>query len=182
MPEEPTPKKPACPYYRADGNGECQMTRGGLYIPLTAHIEIFCKTANYISCPQYVRSLALIQESFCPNTHTTDSRRRFPRKHNRFPLVISACNEKGQPVQVIDRDAITLDFSLGGVKISSNAEIPTNKILHFSFREDFHHPPVTGVGEVRWSRRADGPLPFQAGLSFLDNILPPSIGQRLGLK
>jgi hypothetical protein len=181
MPEEHTTRKLGCPYYQPDGNGDCQMTRGGLYIPLAAHIEIFCKTINYSSCPQYIRGLTLLKESYCLQAETTDSRRQFPRIRNRLPIVISSCDEKGQPVKVIDRDAITLDLSLGGVKISSNSEIPSNKILHFSFQEDLKRNPVTGVGEVRWSRRAEGPLPFQAGLSFLDKTLPPAIGLRLGL-
>ena len=182
MSEEHTSKNLACPYFQRDNGGDCQMTRGGLYIPLPAHIEIFCKTIKYTSCPQYIRGKVLIQENIRQNAETTDSRRRFPRIRNRFPLTISTCDEKGRAVQVIDRDAMTLDLSLGGVKISSNSEIPSNKILHFSFREDLHHNPVTGVGEVRWCHHAEGPHLFQAGLSFLDNTFPPAVGERLGLQ
>ena len=182
MPEAHISKHLICPYYRAGKSGDCQMTRGGLYIPLPAHIEIFCLTIKYTFCPQYIRGKALIQKNILQNAETIDSRRRFPRISNRFPMIISTCDEKGRPVQVIDRDAMTLDLSLGGVKISSNSEIPANKILHFSFREDFHHNPVTGVGEVRWCRHAETPHLFQAGLSFLDNTLPPAVGARLGLQ
>jgi len=170
-----------CPYFQRGNNGECQMLRGGLYIPLSAHIEIFCTTIKYTSCPQFMRGKALIQESIRRSVEISDSRRRFPRIRNRFPTTISTCDEKGRPVQVIDREAITLDLSLGGIKISSYSEIPTNKILHFSFREDFNQVPITGIGEVRWCRHAEGPRPFQAGLSFLDNT-PPEVSERLGLQ
>lgn len=182
MPEEHCAKTKsiACPYFQRESGEDCQMTRGGLYIPLPAHIEIFCLTAQYISCPQFVRGRALMQKNMHRESAATDSRRRFPRIRKRFPLTISTCDEKGRPVQAIDKNALTLDLSLGGVKISSNSEIPANKILHFSFQDD-HHPPVTGIGEVRWSQRKEGPLPFQAGLSFLDTPLPPDVGERLGL-
>ncbi|MEJ2690835.1 MAG: PilZ domain-containing protein [Deltaproteobacteria bacterium] len=182
MPEEHITLKIGCPYFKPDGNGDCQMTRGGLYIPLAGHIEIFCKTTNYSSCPQYIRGLTLIRQSFCRPGEKAESRRQFQRVRNRIPLVISTCDEKGKPVKVIDRDAVTIDISLGGVRVSSNSEIPANKILHCSFQEGPEQMPVTGVGEVRWSSRTEGPLPFQAGLSFLDKTLPLAIGQRLGLQ
>ena len=183
MPDSQNPKQhTCCPYFKAEKNGDCQMTRGGLYIPLPAHIEIFCLTVKYPFCPQYVRGKALIQKNIIQKAKNIDSRRRFPRISNRFPTIISTCDKKGRPIQPIDRDAMTLDLSLGGLKISSNSEMSTNQILHFSFQEDFHHNPVIGVGEVRWCRRSDDPHLFQAGLSFLENTLPPVVGARLGLQ
>lgn len=182
MSETHASKHPICPYFQLGNIGDCQMTRGGLYIPLPAHIEIFCTTAKYFSCPQYTRGKALIQENLRQNIETPDSRRRFARLRNRLPIILATCDEKGRPVEIIDHDAMTLDLGLGGIRISSNSEIPPHKILHFSFREDFYHTPIKGVGEVRWSMQAEGPLPYQAGLAFLDNTLPSEVGERLGLQ
>jgi len=175
-------RTPFCPYYLQGRDCDCQMTRGGLFIPLPEHVEIFCKTIRYSSCPQYMRGKALIQENIRKNLETADSRRRFPRLRNRFPVILSTCNEKGSPVEIIDSDAMTLDLSLGGMRISSNSPISPDKILHFSFREDFYHTPIKGVGEIRWSRPAEGPLPFEAGIAFLDNGLPSDVGERPGLQ
>ena len=181
MSEAHSTKNLFCPYYLLGDLGDCQMTRGGLYIPLPEHIEIFCKTIRYSSCPQYIRGKSLLQGNIRKKVETSDSRRRFPRIGNRFPVTISTCDEKGQPVEVLDQEAVTLDLSLGGIRISSNSEIPPNKILHFAFREDLCHTTVKGVGEVRWSRKTEGPLPYQAGLAFLDNSLPTPVIEHLGL-
>lgn len=173
-----------CPYFQLSPHGDCHLTKGGLYIPLPQHIEIFCKTEQFTFCPQYLRGhLYLHRENkSLIGCEEGESRRKFQRLKRRIPLFIATSDEKGNPIEQIDDNACTLDVSLAGMKISSKKEIPPHRVLYFRFGQEISLHYNGGIGEVRWATDTpDRDCCYQAGISFLDKTLPAAIGEHLGM-
>jgi hypothetical protein len=158
------------------------MTKGGLYIPMPEHIELFCSTVHYIKCHQYMRGCELLQEAAKKYGFIVDGgRRRFRRISERISLVVTLCDVNRRPIELLDDRAITLDLSLGGLRIESHREIPPETLVAFEFGPDFSSPDLAGVGEVKWCEsRLDSGL-FEAGIAFSDFSLTQAIGNHLGL-
>ncbi len=176
-----TPMKPHCPYFQPMYEGSCTMTKGGLYIPLPEHVEEFCKKPRFDKCQQYLRGQQLLRQPVQEAAAAQDSRRHFPRRRNHLPLVLSNCDAHGKPVDVIDRNAITIDMSLGGLGIQSSRELPEAKVLHFQLLSPQGKQGFSGMGEVRWGFRDQQSGRYRAGLSFVGNTISQELRQHFDL-
>lgn len=158
------------------------MTKGGLYIPMPEHIEMFCGTTHYIKCHQYMRGCELLHETAKKYGFIIDGgRRRFRRIADRIPLILSACDMNKQPTELLDGSAVTLDLSLGGLRIESHTEIAIDTLIAFEFGADFSTPELSGIGEVKWCESRHNSGLYEAGIAFSDFSLTQAIGNHLGL-
>lgn len=171
-----------CPYWSKNNSHECRMTKGGLYIPMPEHVEMFCSTASYSRCHQYIRGCELLQETAKKYGFIVDGgRRRFRRVAERLHLAVSECDVDKKPVSILDDRAMTVDLSLGGLRLESHQAITQDTCLAFDFGPDFSTPHLTGMGEVKWcEKKRDSDL-FEVGVSFTDFTLTQAIGTHLGL-
>lgn len=181
---EPIKNRPGsqCPYWSKNKSKECGMIKGGLYIPMPEHVEMFCDSVKFGSCHQYIRGCELLQESAKKYGFITDGgRRRFRRVADRVPLRVALCNKDGDDRKMLDDQAVTLDMSLGGLRFESNARIDKDTIVVFEFGDNFSVPELTGIGEVKWCTPCEYKDRFEAGIAFTDFSLTQAVGAHLGL-
>lgn len=158
------------------------MTKGGLYIPMPEHIDMFCSSPKYTLCHQYIRGCELLQDTAKKFGYIVDGgRRRFRRVDDRTPLRVSLCDKDRRPLELLDENAITIDLSLGGMRLQSSRELPRDTLICFEFDSGFTVPDLAGVGEVKWCEPKNGSSLFQAGLAFSDFRMTQAIGSHLGL-
>lgn len=171
-----------CPYWGKNNSHECKMTKGGLYIPMPEHINMFCLTSRYTFCHQYIRGCELLREAAKKYGFIVDGgRRRYRRVAERIPVSVSLCDKDRGLIELIDEDAVTIDLSLGGLRLLSRRELPRDSLVSFGFGPDFTIPDLAGIGEVKWCElKSDSPL-FEAGLAFSDFRVTQAIGSHLGL-
>lgn len=181
--DEMQPENKQCPYWAKDNSHECRMTKGGLYIPMPEHVEMFCSTAKYVVCPQHVRGCELLQEAARKYGYVTDGgRRRFRRVDDHRPVKVSLCDQERRPLELLDENAVTIDLSLGGMRVQSHKELPRDAFICFEFDAGFTVPALAGVGEVKWCEASRNGAPhFEAGVAFTDSRLTQAIGAHLGL-
>ncbi len=180
----PIKKRPGgqCPYWSKNKSKECGMIKGGLYIPMPEHVEMFCSSARFGVCHQYIRGCELLQESAKKYGLITDgARRRFRRVADRIPMRLALCDKNGDSLQMLDEQAVTLDLSLGGLRLESNSRIDKDVVVAFEFADTFSVPELTGIGEVKWCAANKATDKFEAGIAFRDFSLTHAIGTHLGL-
>ena len=171
-----------CPYWSTSNNHECKMTKGGLYIPMPEHVDMFCSKPHYENCHQYMRGRELINETARKYGFIVDGgRRKYRRVMDRTPLVLSAVDKNHNLLGLLDNNAFTLDLSLGGMRLQSKKEIQKDSLVSFQFSRDFSIPNLSGIGEVKWSEPAANGDHFQAGVAFADFELTQAIGSHLVL-
>jgi len=171
-----------CPYWSKNRSHKCKMTKGGLYIPMPEHIDMYCSKPLYAQCHQYIRGCELLQETAKKYGFVVDGgRRRFRRVVDSIPLAISLCDMSRTPLEMIDDKAITIDLSLGGLRVESHAMIPKDTFISFEFGSDFSTPDLAGTGEVKWCEARRDSDTFEAGIAFSDFSLTQAIGAHLGL-
>jgi hypothetical protein len=176
------PNDKKCPYWSKNNGHDCRMTKGGLYIPMPEHIDLFCSTPHYIKCHQYMRGCELLQETAKKYGFIVDGgRRRFRRVSERISLAVSLCDNDRRAIELLDDQAMTLDLSLGGLRIESHREISPNTLVAFEFGPDFSAPELIGIGEVKWCESKNGSGLFETGIAFSDFSLTQAIGNHLGL-
>lgn len=168
--------------YLADNRHECLMVKGGLYIPMPEHIDLFCQTSNFSQCHQYIKGLEFVRESAKKYGYILDeSRRRFRRVRERLSLSLLLCNEAGELLDILDSNAHTIDLSLGGFRFESNARLQPHETVAFSFGHEFSSPAWTGVGEVRWTEDTGDGIKFLSGLTFTDHKTAQAVGHHIGI-
>ena len=170
-----------CCYLCLDSKQVCAMTRGGVYLPMPEHIEMFCKTSHFTDCHHYVRGNQLSSEAGRKDGCKDHGRRQFRRIPDMFSLVLSTCDETGRPCQLLDAHAHTIDVSPGGVRLQSSRQLTPDNLVAITFGPDFSSPSLTGIGQVRWSVATDSPELYLAGLSFLDAATKQAIGRHMGI-
>ena len=173
-----------CPYTGQGEGQECKMTKGGLYIPMPEHIEMFCQTPKFVECHQYIRGSELLKETAQKYGFILDgSRRRYRRVLDRFMVSLAVCDENGTPKEILDENAHTIDISLGGMRIDSSSDIAGRGLIAFEFGSDFVMPILEGVGEIKWATeiKGNGGKGFHAGVAFLDSRISHAIGTHMGL-
>ncbi len=171
-----------CPYWSRNRSKECGMIKGGLYIPMSEHVEMFCNSAKFGLCHQYIRGCELINESAKKYGYITDGgRRRFRRVADRLPLRVALCDEDGKKRKILDDQAVTLDLSLGGLRFESNTRIDKDTIVAFEFGGNFPIHDSAGVGEIKWCAPSGRQNRFEAGMAFADFSMTQAVGAHLGL-
>ncbi len=158
------------------------MTKGGLYIPLQEHVRIFCSTPQYIKCHQYLRGCELIQQTAKKYDFIVDGgRRQFRRVPEHVPLSVSSCDANRQPLEMLAKEAITVDMSLGGLRLESICRIPADTEVLLDFGPGFSTPELRGVGKVAWCESKANSTLFEVGIAFSDFCLTRAVGYHLGL-
>ena len=171
-----------CPYWSKQNSHECKMTKGGLYIPMPEHVDMFCSKSYFVQCHQYLRGCEILKETARKYGFIVDGgRRKYRRVSERTTLTLSACNNSRNLLELLDDKASTVDLSLGGMCLESSKEIQQNSLVSFQFSSDFSIPNLSGIGEVKWCEPVDNSDYFQAGVAFADFELTQAIGSHLGL-
>ena len=174
-------EKNSCPHL-SENALECRVTKGGLYLPMPEHIDIFCQTNQYVQCHQYIRACELVRETAREYGYIHDeTRRKYRRVKQRISLLLAECSDDGTPLGILDKEAKTLDLSLGGFRFETQVNIPVNQKIAFSFGNDFTAPSWEGVGEVRWADSWHEGRASQAGLMFTDSKTFQAVGKHMGL-
>ena len=171
-----------CPYWSPHNSHECKMTKGGLYIPMPEHVDMFCSKPQYVQCHQYLRGCELLKETARKYGFIVDGgRRKYRRVSDRTTLSLSACDDSRNLLELLDDNAFTVDLSLGGMRLESSKEIQKDSLISFQFSPDFSIPNLSGMGEVKWCEPIENSDHFQAGVAFADFELTQAIGSHLGL-
>lgn len=171
-----------CPYWSSHNSHECKMTKGGLYIPMPEHVDMFCSKPQFVQCHQYIRGCELLKETARKYGFIVDGgRRKYRRVSDQTFLALSSCDSARNHLELLDDKAFTVDLSLGGMRLESHKKIDENSLVSFQFSQDFSIPNLSGVGEVKWCEPIENSEYFQAGVAFSDFELTQAIGSYLGL-
>jgi len=156
------------------------MTKGGLYIPLPEHTEIYCSTTHYIQCHQYIRGKEIFSEAAAAEGNG-DSRRRHRRIKEQVPVSIVACDSLGKLIGDKEEETSTIDLSLGGLRLTSRSERQTNELLLLKLIQDKSESPITGIGEVRWCNAMNKSADYRVGIAFKTKETSWAVGKYLDL-
>ena len=153
-----------CPFWDKFGKRSCRLIESGLFIPTREHIFRFCENRLYVKCYHY-KGKPAVEDQFSRN------RRQFNRIPTSQKLSLSRYSiAKDAYEDMLDSDAMTVDLSLGGIRIETNEPVYVNQIISFTFDENFHPPGFEGKGEVRWiNNDKSQDTPSNAGLAFVDD-------------
>jgi hypothetical protein len=157
------------------------MTKGGLYIPLPEHIEIYCSTTHFIQCHQYIRGKEILREAAAAEGIFDDSRRRHRRIKEQLPISIVACDSMGKLKGEKAEETSTMDLSIGGLCLTSTRERPTNELLLLKLMPDKSDSILTGIGEVRWCNAISESSDYRVGIAFKTKETSWAVGIYLDL-
>ncbi|MCK5227278.1 MAG: PilZ domain-containing protein [Desulfobulbaceae bacterium] len=170
-----------CHYWHEVDQVECTMTKGGLYIPMPEHIKMFCTTPKHTGCHQYIRGMRAMEEMARDELQSLSSRRRFHRVYDRLNVSVASCDDRGNPSDIIDENAYTLDVSPGGMRLECSKELESDNTLLFRFGQDFSEPSLAGIGKVKWVKTQPSSSNCQAGLAFVHRSTGQAIMNHLGI-
>lgn len=173
-----------CPYWSGRGGAKCEMTKDGIFIPLAEHVQGYCQDATYyLECEQYKRGLGVMLERRQAQASGQErtSRRRYRRVEARLPVSLALCDQDGLAATVVDKEAMTLDMSFGGLRLEGTHFMETSSLVAFTFDEHFSRPGWTGFGAVQWCRAGERAGAFQSGLAIIDQRTSQAIGQHIGV-
>ncbi len=168
-----------CPHW-STLTQNCLVNAGGLYIPVSQHIKMYCRASIYEACPQFIRNDDTSAEAEI-NSLIRNTRRIHERVPGRYGIRIAECNDKGLAHTVIDESASTIDLSPGGIRLETYRELPVNSVVAFALGEDFLTPECSGIGQVKWCKSLDNAPVFHAGLAFLDKGVASTVSQYIGV-
>jgi hypothetical protein len=104
-------------------------------------------------------------------TNKQTSRRRFVRFPKKHKILIQTCDSIGTIIGHFTQQAVTLDYSQGGMRILIDREIPSDSLLRFDFGNDFVVPQLQGIAEICWHKQVkDTPQSIEVGLAFKDHF------------
>lgn len=102
------------------------------------------------------------------NNSQIDHRRffRIPKKHK---VLVQTCDLDGAANGNFAEQALTIDYSQGGVRILMKNEFPLDSLLLIDFGYDFVVPQLQGIAKTCWRRKLENrPQTLEAGLAFKD--------------
>ena len=151
----------------------CTLVKGGVFIPLQAHCDQFCCTANFTACTHFRNFAGATEAAAEPGgeqSRTDGGRRRSVRKEARFAVRLFAGDRSGDTGMSGRGDhAYTVDISAGGMRIRGAEWMARHRELRFTFGDDFVVPHLQGTAAVRWHRTSPGEGgQWEAGLAFQD--------------
>lgn len=167
-------------HYWSISTRSCLYGKGGIYLPVSEHIQTYCQTSNYLSCP-LLEGQSFASSSGLPKEEFKD-RRCYERVPGRFAFRLSD-RIKGEEdlVSLLDDQSCTVDISPGGVRFESFREIPVDSLVSFSLVADSIDDPLEGVGLVKWCISLENAPVFHVGIAFVDTSVPYAVRSRLGL-
>lgn len=152
-----------CPFWSLDGNRECVIIEGGVYIPLLKHRMMFCQSSNYMHCSQYIKGRELIMGQ------DVGERRRMRRYAKNIYMDIVVCAAQENHLVRSKYKVKTLDMSPYGMKIESPEQITTDTIVGFALDPDFSQHFLPGTGTVKWCERQMDSDKFEFGIALSDD-------------
>ena len=167
-----------CPHW-SPHSLKCRICKGGLFIPLDDHIDVFCTTSNYPQCLQYAMHTATDLQVVTPE-EDQNNRRQFLRIEATYRITMVKSVQTGEILSHLSTEATTLDLSMGGMRICSQTPVRDSSLMHFSFDESFPDPLQDGIGEVMWCNKQIDEPGYQAGIMFHDEMLVEAMGHYLG--
>jgi hypothetical protein len=149
----------------------CTLRPDGLYIPPRIHMLTYCQTGNYKNCPTYERYCPMESQNMLNEIKEYGGRRRFFRIPKKHTVLIQTCDSIGTVIGSFTEQALTLDYSQGGMRIQLENEPPADSLLRFDFGNDFIVPQLQGIAKICWHRQQpDNPQGLEAGLVFKDHF------------
>lgn len=104
-------------------------------------------------------------------TNNHSGRRRFLRIPKKCKILVHTCNSIGTVIGDFAGQALTLDYSQGGMRVLIDKEIPTDSLLLVDFGNDFVIPQLQGITEICWQRKLENkPQSTEVGLIFKDHF------------
>ena len=173
-----------CPYVAIGKGKECGIVKGGVYIPMPEHIEMFCLSSKYSKCSQYVRYCELIMnqaESEVKDYMVSVDRRKSRRFSERFNFDLVACDANIMPRETKSFKAKTLDVSLSGLRIESPHNLAIDTIVIFAMDAEFSSENLSGVGEVKWCEPQEDSDKYEFGVAFSDYRSSKCMSKHLGI-
>jgi hypothetical protein len=169
-----------CPFW-ATLSMKCRIYKGGLFIPLDDHIQVYCKTLNYPQCLQYELHLRNHLEIIDKANHRYKNRRKFTRIEARYKITLVRLIHSDMVVSHYSTLARTLDLSNGGMRLTTHEPLINDTVLQFSFGDTFPEHLQEGTGQVAWCNKEVDAPGYQAGISFHDDQTVEAMGLYLGL-
>ena len=161
----------------------CEVSAGGIFIPMPEHIEKFCRSVHPQRCYHYLKSNELLQHYEKYNSSDFSETRRLHRRFNqKFPLFVDTSSGGVAPQAIKYTGAFTVDLSLGGLQVSTIKELEPEQKVSFLFDGAFSKPFWKGLGEVRWCKPVEPENRFLAGLSFIDQSHKSIMAHHLGVQ
>ncbi len=179
----PPPHGGKCPYWALEGNKECGMVKGGMYIPMPEHVRTFCLSSLHARCPKYIKGCEhLTNHDNCERCEqdVNGDRRKMRRFVDQLFLKLIVCDKTVTPRAINDCKAKTLDLSIGGMRMESPRELNTDTIVCFESDPDFSPDNLVGVGEVKWCEPKEDSDMFEFGIAFSDYSTSKGMREYLG--
>lgn len=171
-----------CPYWDKVKKQDCNLTKGGLYLPLPEHIEIFCGTQHFTQCNHYIMGCELLGEATATDAIYDDSRRRYRRTKDQLPVSFIRCDDNGRYLTNDPQEqAMTVDLSIGGLCLKSKSKVHTDELLLLQLDEKTEQSSVSGFAEVRWCKTFDESSEYFVGLAFRKIETGLAIGKQMNL-
>ncbi|MFW8602088.1 PilZ domain-containing protein [Desulfobacterota bacterium M19] len=177
----PDKKTSSCPYL--SNNSDCLMITGGLYLPLPEQIKMFCQSASFHQCHQYISGCEKISNTAPLIESEKINRRRYRRIPEHLNLTLCDCSTNHES-KLRDIPASTVDIGMGGLMFKSTQRIaPDTELIFVMDNNELFNSGLDGRGIVRWSTPdTKDPDFFLAGLSFSDNSSKQAVGRSLWSK
>jgi len=154
--------------------------RGGIYLPVAEHIQTYCQTSNYSSCPLLEGQPYASFEG--AETNEFENRRGYERVPSRFAFRLSSRLQGEQNLEaLLDDKACTVDISPGGIRFETYQVVTIDSLVSFSLVGDAFEEPLSGVGRVKWCMSLENAPVFHAGIAFTDKSVPSAVRDCLGL-
>lgn len=156
-----------CPFWSTQST-ECRICKNGLFIPLDNHIEVYCKTTDYVQCLQY----GLHPENRLQRVDKTEqskNRRKYERVEANLKVTLVKYIHSGEIGSHCSAFAKTMDLSCGGMRLTTNKPLPNDSIVMFSFDNSFGSTLKECSGKVAWCNKAIDHPGYQAGITFRDD-------------
>ncbi len=163
-------KKNICPFLDDINGCSCRLSGSGLFIPTREHILTYCENEHYSRCQHYVHSRISIEQKaeFDFDDNPVSNRRRFMRIPLSQQIKVSRYHSDQNREEILDNDALSLDLSLGGMRITTKASLDVDETVSFFFGEENEPQGFKGTADVKWIQSAGYEDSIQAGLSFTD--------------
>jgi len=161
-----------CPYWsRLDRS--CQLIYGGLFIPVNDHVDAYCQSSNYLSCPHLINAREVDQ--FPEKNDEASNRRRYERTPSRH--IIKVAEYKSQELAEIplEDSACTVDISPAGIRLESFNHFEQGTLVSLYLDQSFAGIGIRSVGKVKWCKSLINTPFYHAGIDLEDKILSNNI-------
>ncbi len=168
-----------CPFWSPISK-KCTLCKGGIFIPMDNHVEAFCITPHFSTCPQYTahsENRAFLQEKV---RKSEENRRKFIRIATKHKITLVKIFEPQKDEVPIFTSANTLDLSKGGMRMATEKALLHDMLIQFSFDDSFPHILHDVTGQVEWCNKQIDEPGYQVGVSFKDNKVIELMGRLLG--